>query len=87
MAYSSVITPSLERILKKLIRKNPLVYERISRKMREIVEDPHQYKPLSNVMVGVRRVHFDPFVLTFTIDEKEKKVIFLDFAHHDRIYR
>ncbi len=37
-------------------------------------------------MKTIRRVHFDPFVLTFTMNEKEHIVEFLDFAHHDEIY-
>jgi len=42
--------------------------------------------PLKYGMKTIRRVHFDPFVLTFTLNEDKHHVEFLDFAHHDEIY-
>jgi len=87
MPYSFEIKPELEKTLRKLKKKNTLLYRRILKKIPEIIENPHHYKPLSNIMAGVRRVHFDPFVLTFLINEKEKRVKFLDFDHHNRIYK
>jgi len=87
MPYSFEIKPELERILKRLKKKNPLMFRRILKKIPEIIEHPHHYKSLSKIMAGVRRVHFDPYVLTFAINEKEKKVEFLDFDHHDNIYK
>jgi len=33
-----------------------------------------------------RRVHIGHFVLTYGIDEKEHKVIFLNLSHHDEAY-
>ena len=86
MPYSFEVKPELERILKKLKRKDRIMCHRILKKIPEILENPHHYKPLSNVLKGVRRVHFDPFVLTFSINEKEHKIILLDFDHHDKIY-
>ncbi len=38
-------------------------------------------------MKNIRRVHIDPFVLTFTINESDETVEFLDFDHHDKIYK
>ena len=39
-------------------------------------------------MKGLRRVHLEKsFVLMFEIDEEEKMVRFLDWGHHDEIYR
>ena len=62
-------------------------FEIILKKMSEILDDPHHYKPLQHDMKGLQRVHIDKsFVLVFEIIEAEKKVIFLDFDHHDNIY-
>lgn len=87
MPYSFEIKPGLGRILKRLKKKNPLMFRRILKKIPEILENPYHYKPLSKTMSGVRRVHFDPYVLIFLINEKEKKVEFLDFDHHNNIYK
>jgi len=34
-----------------------------------------------------KRVHVGNFVLVFKLVKKENKIIFLDFDHHDNIYR
>jgi len=52
------------------------------------IVNPHHYKPLRYDLKGLRRVHLEKsFVLIFEINEEEKIVRFLDFEHHDEIYR
>jgi YafQ family addiction module toxin component len=70
-----------------LAKKNPIQLETIIKKLEEITEDPHRFKPLSNIMKGFRRVHFGSFVLVYSIDEKNRTVILEDFDHHDNVYR
>ena len=84
--YSFEIKPELTKKLKKLKKKDSLLFTRIQKKIFEIIEHPDHYKPLKYGMKSIRRVHLDPYVLTFTINEGEKIVEFLDFAHHDDIY-
>lgn len=84
--YSFEIKPELVKKLKKIKKKDSLLFMRIQKKIFEIIENPIHYKPLKYSMKNIRRVHFDPFVLTFTVNEEEKLVEFLDFAHHDEIY-
>ncbi|MFA6328387.1 MAG: type II toxin-antitoxin system RelE/ParE family toxin [Candidatus Micrarchaeia archaeon] len=73
--------------MKKLQKKDRLRYERVAKKIIEICDEPHHYESLGNVMAGMFRVHIDPFVLTFEIDEARKIVRFLNFDHHDKIYK
>ena len=73
--------------MKKLRKKDWPRFESVRRKMDEILADPHHYKPMGNVMAGERRVHIDPFVFTFDIDDTRQVVRFIDFDHHDKIYR
>jgi len=77
----------VDRIFKKLSRKNPDQLDAIRKKLPELAENPHGFKPLSNVMKGFSRVHFGSFVLIFSIDEERKTVLLEDFEHHDRVYR
>jgi mRNA-degrading endonuclease RelE of RelBE toxin-antitoxin system len=44
-------------------------------------------KPLRNVLKGKQRVHVGSFVLVYSIDKKNETIIFLDFKHHDKVYR
>lgn len=72
--------------LKKIKKKDSLLFMRVQKSFFEIIEHPAHYKPLKYGMKSIRRVHFDPYVLTFTVNEKEHLIEFLDFAHHDEIY-
>jgi YafQ family addiction module toxin component len=84
--YSFEIKPDLMKKLRKIKKKDSLLFMRVQKKIFEIIEHPAHYKPLKYGMKSIRRVHFDPDVLTFTVNEKEHLIEFLDFAHHDEIY-
>lgn len=88
MKYSYELSRHLSRDLEKIQKKDKERFEILLNKMREILDDPHRFKPLRHDMKGLRRVHIDKsFVLVFEIIEPENKVIFWDFAHHDDVYR
>ncbi len=74
-------------IMKKLKKKDALRFSRIMKKMDEILQEPQHYKDLSNKLSGAKRVHIDPYVLTFSVDEERKTVRFIDFEHHDKAYK
>jgi len=62
--------------------------EVIKKKINQICENPHHYKPLKHPMDGYRRVHIlNSFVLIFSIDETKKVVIIEEYEHHDKVYR
>ncbi len=86
--YNFIIEDKLEEILKKLYRKNRKTYEIIMKKIEEIIKLPQHYKSLRYDMKNVRRVHIEKsFVLIFNIDEESKTVKFIDYDHHDNIYK
>lgn len=88
MRYSYEVSKRLERELDKLQTKNKKRFEIILKKMSEILDNPPHFKPLQHEMKGLRRVHIDKsFVLVYEIIEADNKVIFLDFDHHDKIYK
>ncbi|MBU0627955.1 MAG: type II toxin-antitoxin system mRNA interferase toxin, RelE/StbE family [Nanoarchaeota archaeon] len=87
MAYALDISEHLDKIFFKLSKKDKKQLEIINKKVNEILENPHRYKPLKGDMHGAFRVHIDKsFVLMFEIDEKDKVVRLLDYDHHDNIY-
>jgi YafQ family addiction module toxin component len=71
----------------KMEKKSKNQLDAINKKILEIREDPHRFKPLGNAMKGLRRIHFGSFVLVFSIDEERKVVVLEDFDHHDAVYR
>ena len=86
MGYKLEISEQLDRIFDKLSKKDKLQFEILSKKIKEILEDPYKFKPLRGNMAGQRRVHIRHFVLIYEILENEKIVRLLDYEHHDKIY-
>ena len=85
--YEVEIREHLERTFKKLAKKDARQMEAITKKVEEIVAEPHTYKPLRFPLAGKRRVHIGSYVLLFSIDEARRTVILEDYEHHDRVYR
>ena len=76
----------VDKILSKLRKKNKAQLEAINKKINEVREDPHRYKPLHPPQKGLYRIHFGSFVLTYSIDEATHEIIIEDYAHHDDVY-
>jgi len=86
--YSFEVKDSVDKILAKLSKKDPKQLQIITRKIEEVIQNPVHYKNLRKPMQHLKRVHIGKsFVLVFSVNEKEKKVIFEGYDHHDRIYK
>jgi mRNA-degrading endonuclease RelE of RelBE toxin-antitoxin system len=84
------IEERLKKILKKIYKKDKIIYNVIMDKMQEIMdsEDVNHYKNLRKSLQHLKRVYIkSSFVLTFRYIESEDKVVFYDLDHHDNIYR
>jgi mRNA interferase RelE/StbE/toxin YoeB len=87
MAYALEVSERADRIFRKLAKKNRALLSAIDKKVQQILENPHHFKPLRGDMHGARRVHIDAsFVLIYEIDEARQVVRLLDYEHHDKIY-
>lgn len=78
---------TVQRILRKALRKNNPLKEALNKKLAQIADYPEHFKPLHAPKANRRRVHvLDPFVLTYEFDKDQNIVRLLDFAHHDKVY-
>ena len=82
MPYKLEIPEHLDKIFIKLSKKDKLQFEILSRRIKEILEDPYRFKPLTANMVGQRRASIRHFVLTYEILENEKIVKFYFIGDH-----
>ncbi len=88
MNYKLDVSEKLDKVFEKLSKKDKKSFEIIDNKIKHILENPYQFKPLRNEMAGIRRVHIGKsFVLTYEILESEKIVRILDYDHHDKIFK
>jgi mRNA-degrading endonuclease RelE of RelBE toxin-antitoxin system len=83
------VTPHLELVLRKLFRRDRLLYGRVLGKMEEIVSCPDvgHYKNLKSPLGHLKRVHVGCFVLVFDFVVAEDCIVFVDLDHHDNVYK
>ena len=77
----------VDRIFKKLHKKDSGQFEAVSKKVNQILENPEQFKPLKSPMEHMRRVHVGSFVLVYDVDETRKVVTIRRYEHHDKVYK
>ena len=88
MNYKLDVLENVERIFQRLSTKDKRSLEIINEKVKHILENPYQFKPLRGNMAGIRRVHIGKsFVLIYEIIESEKLIRILDYDHQDIIFK
>lgn len=91
MTLTFQISDSLkEKIIK--LKKDPFLKKVLYKKINEIIESDDvtilHYKFLRHDKLKRQRVHIlKSFVLTFVYFKDKNHVLFLDFDHHDNIYK
>ena len=89
-AHRFSVKRKLRAKLRKLAKKDNMLYIAIKSKMREIIHCPdvNHYKNLRGSMKHLKRVHITKrFELLFGYDISQDKIVFVDFDHWDNIFR
>lgn len=83
------ISENLQNIMKKLSKRDKVLYERLLEKIDEIANsyDIEHYKNLRYNLKDSKRVHIGSFVLVFQYNKNDDSLNFDDFDHHDKIYK
>jgi YafQ family addiction module toxin component len=86
------LTDELKLIIKKLIKKDRKKSEIINKKIKEVINSDsnsiNHYKNLRHNLKDFKRVHIDrSFVLVFKVNIQKNFILFVDFDHHDKIYK
>lgn len=86
MTYFLEIAEDLNKQFSKLAKRDKTLFQALTKKVQEIRENPHHYKPLRAPLQNKRRVHVGgSFVLIFSINENTVRL--LEFEHHDKAYK
>lgn len=83
MPYKPDFTDECREELSWRKKKDRANYNRIMKKISEILETPDIGKPLTHDLFGKRRVHIGHFVLSYKIIEDKRIVLFDGFEHHE----
>ena len=83
-----IVLPVVDRIFKKLAKKDKNQLLATDKKIKQLQENPFIGKPLHFPLQNMRRVHIlKSFVLVYDIQDKEKTITIRDYDNHDNIYR
>mgnify|MGYP001583460993 CR=1 FL=1 len=85
LPYHAEFSDEFREVLHNLIKRNRVLHNRLSKEIRKILKNPEIGKPLRHSLKFYRRTHVGSFVLLYEI--VGQVVRFLDFNHHDKIYR
>jgi len=85
--YSLEVVEKVDKIFKKLSRKDPEHFTALSKKVQEILINPQQFKPLKAPMQHMRRIHVGSFVLVYDVNEAKKVVTLRRYEHYDSVYK
>jgi len=88
MSYSLFIEEKCKKRIEKATSKNSEFKKALENKIKHILENPYDFKPLRKPLQNKRRVHIlKSFVLIYDIIEETKTVRLLEINHHDNIYK
>ena len=86
------LSDELKSKIAKLAKRSPKTVVAINKKIKQIINNDFEtidrYKNLKYELKDKKRVHtLTSFVLTFSVRKDENFILFIDFDHHDNIYR
>lgn len=92
MPFDYRLSDKLKDIVQKLQEREPKRADIIYKKIKQIVNSDEfateHFKNLRHDQSDKKRVHIDKsFILTFKYDKARKFILFVDFDHHDNVYR
>ena len=81
--YNYVFTKSFSNDIKS-IKKDRILFQRLTKKINQILDNPDHYPIKKYNLKGKRGAHVGSFVIVFKIEGSD--VVFLRFKHHDYAY-
>jgi len=83
--YNWEISEHLQKVLKKLSKKDKQLHNQVIKKIDEIINsyNVENYKNLRYNMKDSKRAHIGHFILVFQYNKKINMILFDDFDHHD----
>lgn len=87
-SLSDLLKVKINRLIRKDKSKSEILYKKIKEIVNSDIDSIKHYKNLKYELKQLKRVHIDKhFVLVFKVDIENNFILFLDFNHHDKIYK
>ncbi len=86
--FSDKLKALIPKLSKKDRRRTDIIYKKVKQIINSDENTIEHYKNLKYGQKNEKRVHIDKsFVLTFSYIKEKQFILFLDFDHHDNIYK
>lgn len=80
-----IYAPEFERTFEKTAKRDQEMLRKLENQIDKAIHFPEIGKPLRYTLKSRRRLHIGSFVLVYEFHHNE--IRFLDFDHHDKIYK
>ncbi|MFH0713869.1 MAG: addiction module toxin RelE [Candidatus Micrarchaeota archaeon] len=91
MTFEYITSDKLKLKMTAISKTDKALAVKLFKKIKEITSRDNNtiefYKNLRQPMQEYKRVHIDPFVLTFKVYQSHNLILFDDLNHHDNIYK
>jgi mRNA-degrading endonuclease RelE of RelBE toxin-antitoxin system len=84
MGCSLRLTSRFDKNFRRLTKKDPVLRERVYRKIEDLLDNPEIGEKLSHNLAGLCSVHVGNWVVIYLVEGDE--LILLNFDHHDYAY-
>lgn len=85
--FRASFTELVKRKFADIKRRDRAVFVRVRHQVDKILRAPELGKPLRYQFKSCRRLHVGSFVLIYEIRINSREIHFLEFGHHDKIYK
>lgn len=85
--YNLELSNQAERVLQKIAKREPVLYERLARALDDLEQNPFQGKPLKGQLEGHYSYRVGSYRILYLIRRDQLLVIVIDIGHRRDIYR
>ena len=85
--YKLEFSKQAERVIRRIAKREPALYERVSRALDDLGRDPFQGKPLKGELEGRYSYRVGTYRIIYLIRRQELLVLIIDIGHRRDIYR
>ena len=85
--YNLEVRESVNKVFKKLAKKDKISFKYLSKKIYEIRENSYHFKPLRKPLQNFWRVHIGNYVPIYSVSEKTKTILLEKYKHYNESYK
>ena len=85
-AYKVELSRQAERIIRRMVERDPALYQRVARVLDDLSRNPFQGKPLKGHLKGRYSYRVGTYRVVYLVRRHEMLVLIIDVGHRRDIY-